>query len=79
MRHIWHKNTENTYGTKSTYNTYTTKHIEYVLVHMAHKAHRTRKAHIAQKEILEEKMFLGNYFVSYGHVCTMFLSVEPKL
>ena len=22
---------------------------------------------------------LGNYFVSYGHVCTMFLSVEPKL
>ena len=22
---------------------------------------------------------MGNYFVSYGHVCTMFLSVEPKL
>ena len=25
------------------------------------------------------KLHLGNYFVSYRHVCTMFLSVEPKL
>ena len=26
-----------------------------------------------------DKFQVCNYFVSYGHVCTMFLSVEPKL